>query len=462
MNRTIFLLFTALLFIAACDDNTVNRFTLDKDIVAVNDTDDLTGDDLLNDDGQLINDDGQIINDDGQIINDDGQIVNDDGQIINDDNEVVNDDGEVVPDDNEWTDDGTIITDDGTVWPDDNEWTDDGTVWPDDGPIPTDDGTVWPDDGPMPTDDGVIWPDQDWTDDVKPDDDSTTVSCGDNNGCAQTEYCAKPAGNCNTFLAGTCEDRPQMCPPLYSPVCGCDGTTYGSECDASAAGVNVDYAGECGTTPGCYGNEECTDSSGTKQFCLYGVGACYGPGTCTDIPMTCPDLYAPVCGCDMMTYENECYAYQAGASIMYEGECQEEKYSTLYYYYDQDTMNAPEATVVIRTDDGEVQFIGAELMTRTTPDYGFTIYLNTVFYGLTDDGSQLEFQLKLSSIGWSIPKTVTLDGGDNYARWTRLGNELVGNLYGDVTIQQYTRQDTVITLIEINGDYLSYTPNIVP
>ncbi len=432
-----------LLAFAACDDGATikkpgpDTATTDKDFIVANDDDDLTGDDLLNDDGQLINDDGQLINDDGQI-------VNDDGQIINDDNEVVNDDGTVITDDSEWTDDGTIITDD-------NEWTDDGTIITDD--------SEWTDDGTIITDDGVIWPDQDWTDDVKPDSDVVPTYCGANFDCAETEYCAKET--CDAMAVGTCTERPQMCPPLYSPVCGCDGQTYSSECDAQGAGVNVDYTGECGGEPGCYSNEECTDSSGTKQFCLYDVGVCWGPGTCTDIPMTCPDLWAPVCGCDLLTYDNDCYAYQAGTSVQYEGACQEEKYSTLYYYYDQSTMNAPEATVVIQTADGEVQFIGADLMTRTTSGYT-TVYLDTVFYGLTDDGSQIEFHLKLSTIGWSIPKTITLDGGDNYARWTRLGNELVGDLYGDVTIQQYNREDTVITLIEINGDTLTYTPNIVP
>ncbi len=155
-------------------------------------------------------------------------------------------------------------------------------------------------------------------------------TCGGLQGlkCTADQYCNFPASaQCGaTDQTGKCAPKPQLCTEIYAPVCGCDGMTYSSDCVAAGAGISVAKTGECGgkgTACGARAGDTCA----ADEYCLYTPAAMCGradaTGTCAKIPTgtACDALYDPVCGCDGMTYGNNCTATLAGASIDHTGAC---------------------------------------------------------------------------------------------------------------------------------------------
>ncbi len=63
---------------------------------------------------------------------------------------------------------------------------------------------------------------------------------------------------------------------------------------------------------------------GNNEFCQFPTGACSqtgGIGRCVRKGKLCPQIYQPVCGCNGMTYANDCFRESSGVSKRHDGRC---------------------------------------------------------------------------------------------------------------------------------------------
>ena len=96
--------------------------------------------------------------------------------------------------------------------------------------------------------------------------------------------------------------------------CWCDDlcTQYGDCC--------ADYEEVCEGDGGCLSSAEC----GEGEYCHFPSECGEGPvGSCEIIPEVCIQIFAPVCGCDGVTYSNSCHAAGAGVSVQHTGPCED-------------------------------------------------------------------------------------------------------------------------------------------
>lgn len=287
----------------------------------------------------------------------------------------------------------------------------------------------------------------------------TMNPCSTNDQCSATEFCAKPLGSCSEAVAGKCDNRPPTTDcamtRAVTPLCGCDDYTYSNECWAAASGAVIDHAGECDGDVMCWRSSEC----GENEFCQKKTGVCdMGFGVCRPQPPDCPkpEEPAPVCGCDLRGYGDECTAWMNDVAVKHEGECTGADDSMVRYYYSpyaetpdgylRIVVSPTEVREFWTTDTFSEQFNGNNSVTLTVRFYQSDIP--------ESDYAELQYTLSLPT---TLPMGVGFGYEGAYLKWYTFAGVEQGEMVGTVITYEYVRlaAGSEFSALDVKGFNLS-------
>ena len=127
----------------------------------------------------------------------------------------------------------------------------------------------------------------------------------DKTGCGILPATITPGNNCTVTVTFS---------PSSTGTKNATLTITSDDPDTTTLDVPLSGTGQMQT---CFSNSDCN----FERYCKKPEGDCSGSGVCAVKPEICLDIYFPVCGCDGVTYSNECVAARTGVSVAYQGEC---------------------------------------------------------------------------------------------------------------------------------------------